>query len=155
YPETSELHGQPCGILSRKAQAKAYVFSFHLWGIEESAARQLVDYIMEHRSHPIRPEPPPPPLPEDYALMQNYPNPFNISTWISFDLPSPGHVKLEVYNILGQRVTVLTDEVLPAGPHTVVWNGRNRRGRTVASGVYLYRLTAGGRSFTRKMVLLK
>ena len=60
-----------------------------------------------------------------------------------------------IYNIRGQRVRTLVDEIEPAGYHTFTWNGRNDRGEQVATGVYLYRLEAGENVFTKKMVLLK
>lgn len=94
-------------------------------------------------------------LPEAFALSQNYPNPFNSSTTIEFDLPLRSHVTLTVYNILGQEVTQLIDRKLSAGTHRVTWDGRGDKGRTAASGVYLYKLTTGNYSRTRKMVLLK
>ncbi|MFH1011716.1 MAG: T9SS type A sorting domain-containing protein [bacterium] len=90
------------------------------------------------------------PLPNDYTLRQNWPNPFNSSTRISYDLKQAGHVSLKVYDLLGQKVATLADGMLPAGSHTVSWNASD-----FASGVYLYRLQAGGRMQTKKMVLLK
>jgi hypothetical protein len=93
---------------------------------------------------------------QDYEIhMQNYPNPFNPITEISFSLPNAGHVKLEVYNIMGQRVTTLVDEYREAGTHSVTWNSKNDAGHEVSSGVYFYRLESGSFTETRKMVLLK
>ncbi|MBC8277969.1 MAG: T9SS type A sorting domain-containing protein, partial [FCB group bacterium] len=77
------------------------------------------------------------PLPEKYAIYPNYPNPFNPSTVIRFDLPQASKVKLEVFNILGQRAAVLVDGVKPAGYKQIIWNGFD-----VASGVYIYRIEA-------------
>ncbi|MCH7573931.1 MAG: T9SS type A sorting domain-containing protein [Candidatus Marinimicrobia bacterium] len=99
-------------------------------------------------------------VPEKTWLSANYPNPFNPSTRISFDLgllDGPEQkVTLIVYNLLGQRVDVLVNGILPAGQHQVVWNGKDRRGRAVASGIYFVRLqTASGKHFTHKMALLK
>ncbi|MBD3258197.1 T9SS type A sorting domain-containing protein [candidate division GN15 bacterium] len=89
-------------------------------------------------------------LPGDFALHQNYPNPFNPSTEIAFSLPEASEVRLDVFNIAGQKVTTLVDGTLEAGHHTVTWDGSD-----LASGVYLYRLDAGTYSATKKMVLLK
>ena len=89
-------------------------------------------------------------LPSTYALDQNYPNPFNPSTTIRFDLPSPGQVRLEVYNLLGQSVGVLAEGRYPAGSHLVTFAGEN-----LPSGVYFYRFSHEGGSETRKMLLLK
>jgi hypothetical protein len=94
-------------------------------------------------------------LPSGYKLEQNYPNPFNPSTTIEFELPHRGHATLSVYNILGRRVATLVDRELPAGHHTITWDGRADDGNIPATGIYLYRLTANGFTQTRKMVLLK
>lgn len=84
------------------------------------------------------------------GLNQNYPNPFNPSTEISFSLPNPGHVLLEVYNVVGQKVTTLADRSYGAGVHSVTWDAS-----ALSSGIYFYRLEAGEVRDTRKMMLLK
>ena len=94
-------------------------------------------------------------LPTEYALEQNYPNPFNPTTQINFSLPVDSKVSLEVYNVLGQRVTSLVNGELPAGEHTVTWNGTNSDGGQVSSGVYFYRISAEKFNETKKMMLLK
>ena len=94
-------------------------------------------------------------LPVEYALEQNYPNPFNPSTNIAFALPKAGKVEVSVFNVLGQQVNTLVSEELPAGSHTVVWDGTNGRGTPVASGIYFYRIVAGDFSQTKKMLMLK
>jgi hypothetical protein len=95
------------------------------------------------------------PLPSGFSLRQNYPNPFNPGTTIEFTVPERSTVTVVVYNVLGQRVRTLLDRVLPAGNHTVEWDGLNDFGRGLASGVYLCRLISGGESLTTKMVLMK
>lgn len=94
-------------------------------------------------------------LPNEYHLSQNYPNPFNPSTVISFTLPTAAEVRLDVINLLGQRVTTLVDVALSAGEHFVTWSGEDQSGNRVASGVYFYRLETDDFSQTRKMLLLK
>jgi len=89
-------------------------------------------------------------MPTEWALNQNYPNPFNASTLISFALPEPTHVRLDVYNILGQKIVTLKDEVMEAGYHNVTWNDDSN-----ASGMYFYRLKTEQFTETRKMTLLK
>lgn len=89
-------------------------------------------------------------LPVSYALEQNYPNPANPSTTIRYALPKPGPVSLRVYDLLGREVVRLVGAEQPAGHHSVVWEAGG-----VASGVYLYRLEAGGRHFTRKILIVK
>jgi poly-gamma-glutamate synthesis protein (capsule biosynthesis protein) len=88
--------------------------------------------------------------PIGFELLQNYPNPFNPSTTIRYALPSAGHAMLRVYNILGQEVATLVDEIKRAGTHTVNWEPH-----TLTSGVYFYRLEAGGFVNTKKLLLLK
>lgn len=89
-------------------------------------------------------------LPIEYFLGQNYPNPFNPITVISFALPEASDVKLEIYNIMGQKVATVADRRFEAGNYSVEWDGSR-----VASGVYFYKLTAGEFVETKKMVLLK
>jgi hypothetical protein len=90
-----------------------------------------------------------------YALEPNYPNPFNPVTTIAFDLPSAQMVELCVYALDGRLVSRLVSGMMPAGRHEVIWNGRSGQGKTVASGTYLYRITAGTFTDTRRMVLIK
>ena len=97
-----------------------------------------------------------------FALQQNYPNPFNPSTTIEYQLPAMSKVTIKIYNILGQEIKTLINAVQDAGPQTIIWNSRNDKGLTVATGVYFYRLDAvpvssKGNSFgsVRKMILLK
>ena len=94
-------------------------------------------------------------VPDRYALLQNYPNPFNPTTEIAFTLPVASRVNLEIYNVLGQRVTTLAEGVLEAGEHIAVWDGTDANGHTVSTGIYLYRLQAGDFVDTKKMVLMK
>jgi len=96
------------------------------------------------------------PLPTSFRVAQNYPNPFNPNTTIEFTFgPLGQHVRLDVFNILGQNVTTLLDEFLSPGNHQVQWNSTDHDGHKVASGVYLYRLQVGEESQTKKMLLLK
>ena len=94
-------------------------------------------------------------LPTRNSLSQNYPNPFNAQTVISFALVQPADVTLEVFNIIGQKVTVLANGFYQAGRHDVIWDGRDSGGKPVASGIYYYRLEAGDYSETNRMTLLK
>lgn len=94
-------------------------------------------------------------LPLDFGLKQNYPNPFNANTEITFDLSHSGQVSLAVYNIVGQEIKQLVNGNLPAGNHSVIWNGTTNSGESVSSGVYFYRLDAADKTQTKKMVLLK
>ena len=89
------------------------------------------------------------------ALHQNAPNPFNPITTISFELDRNGPASIEIFDIAGRRVKTLLNQDLGAGNHHVMWNGRDDAGRTVASGVYVYRLKTANMELSRRMVLLK
>jgi hypothetical protein len=89
-------------------------------------------------------------LPAEYVVSQNYPNPFNPRTTISFGLPARTHVRLELFNMLGQSVGVIVDSDIQAGYHSVSIDASQ-----LASGIYLYRLNAGEFSQTRKLILTK
>jgi hypothetical protein len=89
-------------------------------------------------------------VPSAFALHAAYPNPFNPATTIAFDLPASSTVRLDVYNVLGQRVATLVDGELPAGVHDILWDASS-----VGSGVYFARITTGENTATTKMVLLK
>lgn len=94
-------------------------------------------------------------IPTVYGLFQNYPNPFNPEAEIRFQVPKASHVILKVYNLIGQDVRTLIDHNYSAGSHSVRWDGRDNQGRAVASGVYLYRMQAGGFTEVKKMNLLR
>lgn len=89
-------------------------------------------------------------LPDEVKLSQNYPNPFNPATTIRYGLPAETNVTLEVYNVVGQRVTVLVDERQPAGRHEVTFDASR-----LSSGMYIYRLHTEPRTITRQMMLVK
>jgi hypothetical protein len=97
----------------------------------------------------------PPPSAPSLALHPNVPNPFNPSTVIPFELEHAGRVLLRVYDVRGSLVRTLLDERRPAGPGSSLWDGRDDRGRRVSSGVYVCRLSSGGRTATQKLVLVK
>ena len=99
--------------------------------------------------------------PEMFALNQNYPNPFNPSTTISFELPVASRVRLQIFNVLGQEVASLVNGEMAQGEFEIMWSGEDDAGRSVASGIYFYRLivssSVGGKEFSsiKKMLLLK
>jgi hypothetical protein len=94
-------------------------------------------------------------LSEEFDLSQNYPNPANPSSTINFKLPESGKVSLRIFNILGQEVKTLVDEHREAGSYTFIWDGKNNRGLSVPSGIYLYTIKAGDNVVTKKLMLLK
>lgn len=96
-----------------------------------------------------------PTLPNSFNLSQNYPNPFNPNTTIGFTLPVNSNVKLEIYNLKGELTAVLVDGRYSAGTYTALWDGRDKSGDDVASGIYFYRLLTDEEVLSKKMVLIK
>ena len=93
--------------------------------------------------------------PDGFKLYQNYPNPFNPQTTIVFKLPDEENVYLAVYDLNGRLVKVLVDDVLSAGVHSVVWDGKDMYGNEVTSGVYIYKIVAGNFVAFKKMLLVR
>lgn len=89
-------------------------------------------------------------LPESYALSQNYPNPFNPATIISYELPQAGQVRLDVYDMTGRQITTLVNREMSAGHHQITFDASH-----LSSGIYMYRLHAGGQMITRRLTVLK
>ncbi len=117
-------------------------------------------YLASSDATEIPTEPISPILPVTFNLYQNYPNPFNPQTRIEFDITrdvagGSSQVSLDVFNILGQKVSNLLDKTLTPGRYTVEWDGTDDNGRQVATGIYLYRLKVGDSQQARKMLLLK
>lgn len=94
-------------------------------------------------------------IPEYFTLHQNYPNPFNSETSIQYDLPKRERVSIRIYNVVGKLVRTLIQEEQFPGNYTTQWDGRDDSGRYVSSGIYIYRVQAGGFEKSKKMVFLK
>ena len=95
-------------------------------------------------------------IPTQFALHQNYPNPFNPSTQISFDVPEGSElVRLNIYNILGKKVSTLLNNVVNPGRHKVEWNAKDNEGNPVASGIYFYELSSSSFTARKKMLLIR
>lgn len=94
-------------------------------------------------------------IPDKFTLYQNYPNPFNPTTNISFSLSKASNVRLEIFNIRGEKVRSLANEYFHAGYWTAVWDGKNDNGLSVPSGMYMYRMITGTGIQVRNMLLLK
>jgi hypothetical protein len=133
---TAAAGGFPIGDLNYYPDKKA------AW---VAAGKPIVTAVAEHLQN----------TPSEFKLAQNYPNPFNPSTRIDFVLPKNTHVKLSVYNMLGQRMKTLIDQTLSAGAHQATWNGTNESGETVANGIYVYSLHSEMGVQTKKMMLMK
>ncbi len=94
-------------------------------------------------------------VPKTFILEQNYPNPFNPSTTITYELPQAEQVRITIYDLTGREVRQLVNENQAAGSYTVQWDGKNRNGQTVASGVYIYQMQAGEYRQSRKLLFMK
>ena len=94
-------------------------------------------------------------IPTAYYLSQNYPNPFNPMTKLDYNLPLRSKVNISIYNVLGQEIKTLVNEVKEYGYHSVSWNGNDNAGREMSSGVYFARITSQSFVKTRKMLLVK
>ena len=144
-----------CGIAYDSGNYKTVGCSFEITGLNSTRFEDALLGILNFFDVPMTDS-------EDentpaikYSL-NNYPNPFNPSTKISFSIPVKEKVSIEVFNALGQKVSVLVDEEMTLGSHSIIWDGTDDRGNTVASGIYLYKMKAGGRyTSTKKMILLK
>lgn len=95
------------------------------------------------------------PIPLNIELKQNFPNPFNPSTIIEYDINQDGQVKIDVFNIQGEKVNTLVNEHQAAGNHTISWDGVNQNGERLPSGIYFYRLNNVEQNEIKKMILLK
>ena len=94
-------------------------------------------------------------LPASFGLEANYPNPFNPTTTLRYNLVEAGQVQLTVYNVMGQQVRVLVDQLQQAGAYQLEWDSRDQAGQDVAPGLYLYRLVSGNQTAVGKMLLVK
>lgn len=128
--------------------AGAGTYSFNALGIPPSSVRTNLDF--GNYSPAVGVEEEPVAIPRAYALRQNYPNPFNPKSVIRFEMPEANHVRLVLYNLLGEEVLGLVDEVMAAGVHDIVFDAT-----LVPSGVYFYRLVAGTFSSVRKLMIMK
>ena len=126
--------------------------------LEAAAGEVMVARALEELTASFSPTtaaPVPATAPQSFRLLPAYPNPFNGTTTIRFDLPSSVEVNLTLYNLTGQRVITLARGMREAGGYSIGWDGMDDAGRALVSGMYFYNLTAGDRSETRKLILLR
>lgn len=133
------------------AQFGGFIYVFGGKGLNDSTIRNIernYSYITTNTTA-IRQ------IPKAFSLYDCYPNPFNPSTNIAFSVPIGSNITLDIYSLLGEKVTTLASGYFNAGTHKMTWDGKDRNGISVASGLYFYRLSDGKNSFTKKAVLLK
>ncbi len=117
----------------------------------------MVDVMIDDQHHTITAidRSPNQDLPGRWDLLQNYPNPFNSETTIGYQVPKTMAVRIEVFNLMGQRLRTLVNAVKKAGHYRIQWDGLDDRGRHVGSGIFIYKIKAGDFEATRKMVLAR
>ncbi len=162
--DTATYHGEVVALRYLGEDYRLVLFDFPLFYMEASMAEAVMRQVMEDLGEVVGiagDDDGKIFVPRAYALHQNYPNPFNPSTAIVVDVPE-GEVKgdriktrIAIYTLRGQLVRVLLDDEKEAGRYLLHWDGRNGRGESVGSGVYLYRMESGDFSSVRKMVLMK
>lgn len=94
-------------------------------------------------------------IPIHFSVEQNFPNPFSTTTQINYSLPEAGNVEIEVFNLLGQRISTLYSGAQSAGEYSVIWDGRVDSGSKAPGGVYHYQIIVDDRKISRQMVLLR
>lgn len=156
YYDTSDFEDKPVAFRYLGEDYQVIFFDFPLYFIQESQATQLLHQALSDleaitevaEDEEIK-------VPFSFSLSQNRPNPFNSETVIEYSLPKATHVKIAIYNILGQRVRTLFDQEETAGHKRLIWDGKNEKGEVVSSGIYFYMMETEEFVRTKKMVLLK
>ena len=153
YPQSSWYDGLACGVRHTIDETHVYTFVMHPWYLNENDFRNLLNSIIDES--PVSVPEDNSVLPSGYALYQNYPNPFNSSTVIKYHLPRAAEVEIDIYNILGQKIRNLSGGRAEAGYNTVTWDGTDALGKSVATGIYFYRIKADDFIRSEKMLFLK
>jgi hypothetical protein len=149
------LPGQVTRIKATFDKPGRYVWHCHILSHEDHEMMRVLHVGPEPLAKPIAGKTETTATPKTFALSQNYPNPFNPSTTVNFQLPSDEFVELKIYSRLGREVRTLVNSPYQSGNHSIVWDGKNDRGRSVASGVYIYRIKAGKNTKSLKMNLVR
>ncbi|MBL7149586.1 MAG: T9SS type A sorting domain-containing protein, partial [Candidatus Cloacimonetes bacterium] len=145
-PDTTGLYLPPWDLL----------YNHRVWDGDGNGSAIIDMGAYEYGAPPVAGIDEPVIIPPNVIHLSNYPNPFNPETKIVFNLPEEGNVKLEIYNIKGQKVKTLLDCYMSPGHSEMIWNGRDDNGKRVSSGVYFYKLNVNGKTEkTKKMLLLK
>ena len=154
----SPFDGQPVALRHLGSDGQVIVLGFPLYYMEQPTAQQVITRALLDLGEVTGIEDESPVLEAGnlkFELLQNYPNPFNPRTQITYRLPVASEVDLTVFNLLGQRIKTLVRQKQDSGSYTVEWDGKDDLGRDVASGIYLFRLSAENFEQVRKMILLR
>ncbi len=170
FIDDTTFEDKVCGLKYLGTTYKVIFLSFPLFYLEKNDAKGLIEKAMSDLGEPatdIEEKKDIATRVKTFVLSQNYPNPFNATTLIPFTISpppvnssqlivhSPIPTTLTIYNILGQRIKTLVNEEKLPGNYTVTWDGRDDKGKDVASGIYFYQLKSGDFQESRKMLLLK
>jgi hypothetical protein len=149
------MNDLPVSVIRNDGLYKTAVFSFPFYNMMETGVANLIqNLLMSYFDEPTNTFETDISIPAHYSL-KNFPNPFNPETSIRFSLPVSGKVKLEIFNIKGQKVITLTDKDYPAGEHILFWSGRTSENTPVSSGIYFCQLITEKKTMTKKIMLLK
>ncbi len=146
-PELNLIYRDIATRIKDKAQPKdlRWAMAWRILAVQEDIVAAVHDDGVEESAT----------LPSEITLMQNYPNPFNPMTSIRFGLTRRAKVTVTIYNILGQKISTITEREYIPGEHTVHWNGRDGRDMPLSSGVYVYELKTETSAIRKKMMLLR
>ncbi|MDP8209340.1 MAG: FlgD immunoglobulin-like domain containing protein, partial [Candidatus Stygibacter australis] len=160
FTVVGNLENEPLHFAYYDAEGNAYISDYELIFDSDSKLGDpynllTVEFLITEGNEDLD-------VPSSYSLNQNYPNPFNLksgerdfNTCIRYGLPVSGDVKLSLYNIRGQKVCDIVNEVQEAGFHTIEWDGTDKFGNSVSAGLYFYYLKSGETSLHRKLIILK
>jgi len=146
-PAAIGLHFDGSGLQSGFYQAGITLYTTAWPKMRQTYVPTSLDYITSIERDSEK-------LPTVFQVAQNYPNPFNPTTRVKFGIPKRSNVKVEIFNLLGQKVFE-QNKTLPAGYHIFLWNATGKSGLAMPSGVYFYRISNGSRSIMKKMILLR
>ncbi len=150
----SGFNGPPLAAIAAMANSHTMLTNFSWSRVEDTDINTRIDLandVMAWLSGAVSiDEPDLEPLPDEFSLFPNYPNPFNAKTTIRYALPKDGRVKLEIYDVLGRRVSTLVDGFMRAGYHSITWDAKDK-----TSGVYFYKISSPNEERTGQMMLLK
>ncbi|MBU1355355.1 MAG: M28 family peptidase [Candidatus Edwardsbacteria bacterium] len=153
----SSFEGQNCGVRYLGSDFQTALLGFPLYFMDQAQAKAAVQKIMDDfgEVNGVYGKPETENRITAMHLFQNAPNPFNKQTSIKYQLPKAGRVRLNIYNIAGQLVKTLVNKDQPAGSYTLSWDRKDNHNKQVSAGVYIYYLSTGDKSQSRKMIVLK
>ena len=149
------FQGKPVGVRWLTDPGRVVFFGFPFYFMKDSEARQVAIKVLQDLGEPVGVEAGSPAVPLTTTLLPVHPNPFRGRARIEYSLSEKVRVRLSVYNVAGQMVRDLVNAVQVPGRYSASWDGRDRSGRKLPSGVYLYRLEASDKSWVRKAILLR